>query len=91
MNYIIASGKDTGCGDGSLPGSFHQYIILGRFSSLEEAKNSRVIAADLIFDKEGNIVKDFSWLWEWEREDVKSYAHSSILNGKKLPSHSPMR
>lgn len=47
--------------------------------NLQEAKDLRKFASDIIvFSNTGEIVPNKEWLWDWEKEDTKSYAHKKI-------------
>lgn len=53
-----------------------QYSLLHICSSLEEARKKRFISGDLVFDEQGQIVQDKTWLWDWEKP--VSYASRCI-------------
>lgn len=61
MRYQIRHG----CGPTSL--------LMGKATSLEDAKAKRVVSGDLVF-LDGKVCSDPSWLWDWEKADPDSYA-----------------
>lgn len=60
------------------------YCILGQYPTLEEAAKSRQVSGDLIIGEDNQIVKDDSWLWQYEKDDPKSYAARCIKDGVRL-------
>lgn len=54
-------------------------VLIGMADTLEEAKEKREVSGDLVVDRDGYIVPDKAWLWDYERDDVNSYAHKAII------------
>jgi hypothetical protein len=62
----------------------NRYAIVGRADTLKNAQAKRRLAGDLVFDSAtGLIVKDKSWLWDWEYKRPSSYAHRAIDSNKQ--------
>lgn len=58
---------------------------LSSHATLEEASKARSLCGDLIFDSETNqIVENDCWLWDWEKENQKSYAFLVIKSKAKV-------
>lgn len=57
---------------------------LEKSSSLDEIKKLRRWSIEIIVDENGNIVKDRSWLWDWEIKDKKSYAMKCIKDNLQV-------
>lgn len=70
MYYCVYT-NDAGCA-----------VLFGSSNSLEEASKLRKVSGDLIVDDQGIVVKDESWLFEWEKKDFTAY--SRRLLGKKI-------
>lgn len=49
----------------------HYQLIAGDLPTLEAARDARKLSGDLVF-KDGEIVDDLSWLWDWEKEEGKN-------------------
>lgn len=69
--YMVVFGYDY-------PGEVRVVHLRARCHSLEEAKEVREVAGDLVFASDGKIVQDQTWLWEWEKDDPNSHALSRI-------------
>lgn len=44
------------------------------YETLRDAREARMISGDLVFE-DGQLCRDPSWLWDWERSDPNSYAY----------------
>lgn len=54
-------------------------VIANNLETLEKAKEARVMSGDLVVDQyTGAVVKSESWLFDWEKNAVWSYAKSAI-------------
>lgn len=53
-------------------------------SSFDEIKKKRRLSTEIVVDEKGNIVKDTSWLWDWEIKDKKSYAMECIKKNLQI-------
>ena len=75
--YIIAFQRDWTPFD---------FTVVGQATTLDDARETRVVSGDLVFDSEtGKIVShDDTWLWEWERRDPRCYAKRMMANGRRL-------
>lgn len=70
--YILVCGHGFG-------NTLTNYDILGESSSLEELKKKRAMSGELVFNKKTlEIVKDNSWLFDWEKEESECYAQKMI-------------
>jgi hypothetical protein len=49
------------------------------YGTLEECISKRKVSGDLVLDPNGNVCKDDSWLWDWEKKDPKCYAQRAII------------
>lgn len=79
--YILVYGSDSG-------NTFSQYAVLAKGNSLEDIIPHRKMAGDLVFNEHTKeIVKDTSWLFQWEKEKSDCYAQKQILLNKKLSGH----
>lgn len=58
----------------------HSVCIAGPFRCLKDAAEARKLSGDLVVDGKGKVIKDPSWLWDWEKADPKSYAHMKVKN-----------
>jgi hypothetical protein len=53
--------------------------LAGPFSSLDGANLARKVSGDLVVDsKTLEVIPDPSWLWDWELNDPKTYAHQHV-------------
>lgn len=53
--------------------------------TLIEAEKLRWACGDIVVHSgTDHVVTDTAWLWPWEKEDPKSYAHRKILKQKQL-------
>lgn len=68
MTYLIVFGHPD------------NYTIIGRVSSIYEAKSKRQVSGDIVvFARTLEPVPGVGWLWDWENSD--SYAQKCIQNG----------
>lgn len=57
------------------------FVTIGRADDLDEARGLRLVSGDIVVCAgTDRVVKDPSWLWEWERADPDSYANLQISN-----------
>jgi hypothetical protein len=50
-------------------------LFHGSFTNLIAARNARILSGEVVVHTgTTRIVKDPTWLWDWEREDGYSYA-----------------
>lgn len=69
----------------SLPPSRRYRKIAGPFDTLEQAKNARVIAGDLVVDlRTRRICCEMAWLWDNEKENPESFARKRISESLRL-------
>lgn len=54
------------------------YKVVAKSATLAEAKEKRQISGDLVYTAEGVIVNNPEWLFDWEKEDPKSYAKNQM-------------
>jgi len=61
----------------------HDYALIAiSLPSLEAARDARKVSGDLVvYAGTTNIVKNKSWLWDWEKADPDVYAQLAIKFG----------
>ncbi len=74
--YDIIFKKDSYCGHNRF---CPNVTIKSRIETLERAKEERKVSGDLVvFEGTLNIVPDENWLFDWEKNNPKSYAYNQI-------------
>ena len=53
-------------------------LVAKDLTSLEEARDRRVVSGDLVVDGKGKVVKDEGWLFDWERANPNCYARRAM-------------
>lgn len=59
--------------------TFTHYTVL-YWGTLEACAKERRASGDLVFDANGNIVQDDSWLFAWEKVDPNCYARKCMAS-----------
>jgi hypothetical protein len=56
-------------------------VLKTGFLNLKDASDARIASGDIIVhSKDGKVVTNKSWLFDWEKEEINSYAHKKILD-----------
>lgn len=59
----------------------NDYVTIGFAPTVAAAKKLRVVTGDLVVDmRSGEVVKNRIWLWDFERQNPKSYAQRAIAD-----------
>jgi len=63
------------------------WILLSSFKTLAEASENRRVSGDLVYDaRTMEIVKDQTWLFDWEKKDSECYVKRMLETPVKLGS-----
>jgi hypothetical protein len=61
-------------------------VVAAGLETLQEAKSKRVISGDVVVHHGTTVVvKDPSWLWDWERDNPQSYAYRMTQRNEERP------
>lgn len=56
-------------------------VLKTGFLNLKDASDARIASGDIVVHSNtGKIVTSKSWLFDWEKEEINSYAHKKILD-----------
>jgi hypothetical protein len=56
--------------------------LQGPYNTLTEAAEDRIVAAQVVVNDNGHIVKDDTWLWDWERNTGSASYAWRMLHGE---------
>lgn len=59
------------------------FKVIHQSNSLEDLFDRRCVSGDLVVDEDLQIVKDPTWLMEWEKKDPECYARRCQRDGWK--------